>query len=88
MHSRGYKIRWIRTKSLIKQSFQDFFELRPQGIVKVTAQYKLPFKVTDKEYKLLIQKQPGTDGPLHTVKVGKKMEDFFLKTDKELKFRI
>ena len=33
-----------------------------------------------KEYKLLIQKQPGTDGPLYTINLGRHEE--FLKTDK------
>ena len=65
--------------------FAGFFKLRPEGVSKVTLKYKLPFKVS-KEYKLLIQKQPGTDGFLYTVNVGKQTEEFKLKTDKELKF--
>ena len=67
--------------------FAGFFKLRPEGVSKVTFEYKLPFKVS-KEYKMLIQKQPGTDGFLYTVTLGKFSEEFKLKTDKELKIEI
>jgi len=68
-----------------KTVFAGHFELRPEGVVKISVSYKLPFKVTG-DYKLLIQKQPGTDKPLHIVKVGKQQDEFFLLTDKELSF--
>ena len=74
-------------EDLGKTVFAGYFELRPQGVVKVTLKYKLPFKV-DKKLDMLIQKQPGTDAPLYTIKIGKKMEEFFLKTDKEFSFKI
>lgn len=64
--------------------FAGYFQLRPEGVSKVTFQYKLPFKVRG-TYDLLIQKQPGTDGFLYTVKLGNHSEEFYLKTDKELK---
>lgn len=64
--------------------FAGFFQLRPQGVSKVTFQYKLPFKIS-KTYDLLMQKQPGTDGFLYTVKLGRHSEEFYLKADKELK---
>lgn len=70
-----------------KTVFAGFFELRPQGVAKVTLKYRLPFKVTD-EYKLFVQKQPGTDIPLYTIKVGKQEEELFLKTDKEFKIAL
>ncbi len=70
-----------------KSVFAGFFKLRPEGISKLTLKYKLPFKV-DKEYRLFLQKQPGTDKPLYNVQIGKKKEEFFLKTDKEIKFDI
>ncbi|MGA2910789.1 MAG: DUF4012 domain-containing protein [Candidatus Microgenomates bacterium] len=70
-----------------KTVFAGFFQLRPQGVSKVTFEYKLPFKVS-KEYDLLMQKQPGTDGFLYTVNVGKNSQEFYLKTDKELKIAI
>ena len=70
-----------------KTVFAGFFELRPEGVSKVTFKYKLPFKV-DGEYNLFIQKQPGKDAPLYSLTLGKQEEEFFLRTDKELKFRI
>jgi len=70
-----------------KTVFAGFFKLRPEGLAKVTVKYKLPFTV-DKEYKMFIQKQPGTDAPLYSIKIGKQEEELFLRTDKELKFKI
>lgn len=74
-------------EELGKTVFAGFFELRPLGVVKVTVRYKLPFKV-DKEYKILIQKQPGKDAPLYIINMGKLEEELFLRTDKEFKFKI
>ncbi len=74
-------------EDLDKTVFAGLFQLRPEGVSKVTFKYKLPFKVS-KEYNLLIQKQPGTDGPLYTINLGKYEEEFLLKTDKEIKIRI
>jgi len=70
-----------------KTVYAGFFELRPLGVSKVNLSYKLPFKVDD-EYKILVQKQPGTDSPLHSISLGKKSVEMFLKTDKEFKFEI
>lgn len=74
-------------EDLGKTVFAGFFELRPEGVSKVTVKYKLPFKVA-KEYKLLIQKQPGLDSPLYTIEIGRRQEELFLKTDKEFKFSL
>ncbi|MCH7641611.1 DUF4012 domain-containing protein [Patescibacteria group bacterium] len=71
-----------------KTVFAGFFELRPEGIAKVKVRYKLPFKVGDDEYKLLVQKQPGTDAPLYSILIDKLEDEFFLRTDKEFKFKI
>ncbi|MFH1863375.1 MAG: hypothetical protein ABIJ85_00475, partial [bacterium] len=70
-----------------KTVFAGYFQLRPEGVSKVTLKYKLPFGKSD-NLKLLIQKQPGTDSPLYRMNIGKSEEEFFLKTDKELKIRI
>jgi hypothetical protein len=66
-----------------KTVFAGFFELNPEGAARVTLKYKLPFKVED-QYSLYIQKQPGTDAPLHTVILGDEMEEIYLKSDKEI----
>ncbi len=71
-------------EDLGKTVFAGFFQLRPEGVAKVILKYKLPMKF-HKEYSLLIQKQPGTDGFLYTVNLGKHSEEFLLKTDKEIK---
>ncbi len=71
-------------EDLNKTVFAGYFQLRPEGVSKVTFKYKLPMKFS-KEYKLLIQKQPGTDGPLYTINLGKHEDEFYLKTDKEIK---
>jgi hypothetical protein len=70
-----------------KTVFAGFFQLRPEGVSKVALKYKLPFKVTQ-DYKILIQKQPGTDKPLYVIRLGKQEEEFYLNADKELRLRI
>ena len=74
-------------EDLGKTVFAGLYRLRPEGVAKVTFKYKLPGKV-GKEYKLFIQKQPGLDGPLYTLKLGRHEEEFLLKVDKEIKIRI
>ena len=83
----GLEVKSEPYEDLGKTVFAGFFQLRPEGVSKVTFQYKLPFKVS-KEYKLLIQKQPGTNGFLYTVNLGKHVEEFYLKTDKKLSIGI
>ena len=85
--SEGLEAKQDPYEDLGKTVFAGFFQLRPEGVAKVTFQYKLPFKVS-KEYNLLIQKQSGTNGFLYTINLGKHTEEFYLKTDKELKIGI
>jgi hypothetical protein len=70
-------------EDLGKTVFAGYFQLRPEGVAKVTFQYKLPFKVK-KQYKLLIQKQPGTKDYLYVINVGRTQQEFYLKADKEV----
>lgn len=74
-------------EDLGKTVFAGYFQLRPEGVSKVTFKYKLPFKVSG-QYKLLIQKQPGTDGFLYTINLGKHTEEFKLNVDKEIKIEL
>ena len=74
-------------EELDKTVISGSFNLRPEGVAKLTVKYKLPFKVKD-DYKLLIQKQPGKDKPRYSIKVGRVMEEFSLATDREFKFGI
>ena len=74
-------------KTVFEAFFGDESPLRPLGKAQLTFKYKLPFKIEEGQpYKLLIQKQPGTYGYENTIKLGKKTEEFELKTDKEFKF--
>jgi hypothetical protein len=70
-----------------KTVFSGLYQLRPQGVSKITVKYKLPFKV-DGSYNMFIQKQPGTDAPKHSVQVGRQLEEFNLEVDKVLKFKL
>jgi len=70
-----------------KTVFAGYFELRPEGVAKVTFKYSLPFEV-QKDIKLLIQKQPGTKTPLYTIESGKTKDEFFLRTDEQLKIKL
>lgn len=83
----GLEKTYDTTTELNKTVFSGYFQLRPEGVSKVTFTYKLPFKNTG-DYKMLIQKQPGTDAPLYVVRSGKSEEEFLLKTDKEIRIRI
>ncbi len=70
-----------------KTVFAGYFQLRPEGVSKLTLRYKLPIKAKG-EIDLLIQKQPGLDAPLYTIISGKTEEEFFLKTDKEINVKL
>ncbi len=85
--SEGLEAKADPYEDLGKTVFSGYFALRPEGVSKITFQYKLPFKVS-KTYNLLIQKQPGTDGFLYTIKIGGRSEEFYLKTDKEMKISL
>ncbi len=71
-----------------KTVFAGKYSLRPEGVVKITVTYKLPFKASNDVYNLLVQKQSGTDAPLHIITLGKQSEELFLRTDKEFNFKL
>jgi hypothetical protein len=74
-------------KTVFEAFYGDKSPLRPEGKAQLTFKYKLPFKLAKaEEYKLLIQKQPGTYGYDYEVDFSGKVQSFDLKTDKELKF--
>ncbi len=82
--STGTEVAITATEDLDKTVFEGFLTVRPQGTAKIELEYTIPIKV-DKEYKLLIQKQPGTIG--HTYEIdafGKRQKAFTLDTDKQL----
>ncbi|MBI3341563.1 DUF4012 domain-containing protein [Candidatus Curtissbacteria bacterium] len=82
--SSGTEKKMEQTDELDKTVFDGFFTLRPQGALKIEIEYTVPVKV-DKEYKLLIQKQPGIEGHSYEIDAfGKHQKAFPLTTDKEL----
>ena len=72
------------SEDLGKTVFEGFLEVRPEGTAKIELEYTVPIKF-DKQYKLLIQKQPGVEGHTYEIEAfGKKQKAFPLTTDKEL----
>ncbi|MEK7472827.1 MAG: DUF4012 domain-containing protein [Patescibacteria group bacterium] len=84
----GLEKQYDTTTELNKTVFSGYFKLRPEGVSKVTFKYLLPFKRASGDYRMLIQKQPGTNAPLYTVRSSKTEEEFLLNSDKELRIKI
>lgn len=70
-------------EDLEKTVLSGFFELRPEGVVKINLEYEVP---KTKPYKLMIQKQPGKGAFHYTINYKGRTEEFQLATDKELHF--
>lgn len=81
--SNGLEAKQDPYEDLGKTVFAGYFQLRPQGVAKVTFEYKLPIKFRG-QYKLLIQKQPGTNPYHYTLTVNGNAQEFNLATDKEI----
>ncbi|HVT63392.1 MAG TPA: DUF4012 domain-containing protein, partial [Legionellaceae bacterium] len=93
--SQGSEVKMTTYDELGKTVFEGFLTIRPLGAATLTITYKLPFKSSDGNLPLLIQKQPGkpgvtnTDGNSYTIQVnGKQVEQFPLISDKELKLTV
>ncbi|MBI5620118.1 DUF4012 domain-containing protein [Candidatus Gottesmanbacteria bacterium] len=72
-------------ESLNKTVFEGFLIVNPLGTARLELTYTSPVKSTDGKYRLLIQKQPGTDGDEFTIKLGaKERKKFALAADTEL----
>lgn len=82
--SSGSEVAFTAAEDLGKTVFQGFFTVRPQGTAKIVLEYSVPIKVSN-QYKLLIQKQPGTDGIIYDINaLGHHENSFPLTNDKEL----
>lgn len=77
-------------EDLGKTVFEGFMTVKPQGATEVRIKYKLPNKMSKGSlYKLLIQKQPGTDDYEYTVTYrNRNIEKFPLLTDREISFKL
>ncbi len=71
-------------EELGKTVFEAFIEVRPQNSRKLEFEYELPGGFSGKEYKILIQKQPGTKDFPYEVKVNGKKKEFNLSSDLDL----
>lgn len=81
--SSGTEVRLTASEDLDKTVFEGFFTIRPEGTAKIELEYAVPVKVQD-QYKLLIQKQPGSPGHTYEIEAfGKKQKAFPLDRDKE-----
>lgn len=85
--STGLEVPLTQTEDLDKTVFEGFLTVRPQGTAKVEFEYTVPVKVTN-DYKLLVQKQPGTQGITYQINAfGKNVSSFPLNTDKLLEVK-
>lgn len=90
LESKGSEVEIVTSEDLGKTVFEGFLKVNPLGSSRLVVKYKLPFKMQKgSDLKMLIQKQPGTEGHEYTTTVdGKPGESFPLKTDKEIKIRL
>ncbi|MBI5449448.1 DUF4012 domain-containing protein [Candidatus Gottesmanbacteria bacterium] len=73
--------------SLSKTVFEGFLVVNPLGTARLELTYTSPVKQLDGKYRLLVQKQSGTDGDEYTLKLGgRERKKFTLETDTELTF--
>lgn len=72
-------------EGLGKTVFEGFLIVNPLGTAKLELTYTSPIKSSDGSYRLLIQKQPGTQGQELSLKLnGKERKKIPLLTDTEL----
>lgn len=84
--STGYEVDVTTSEDLGKTVFDSFFTLAPQSVKKIEIEYTTPAgTVTGSDYKLLIQKQPGTKEIKNTLTVGSaKPKVYLLNSDQEI----
>lgn len=72
-------------ESLNKTVFEGFLIVNPLGTARLELTYTSPVKSSDGKYRLLIQKQPGTDKDEFTIRLGgRERKKFPLQSDTEL----
>jgi len=71
-----------------KTVFEGYLEVTPLGKAQAIVKYNLPNTIKAEDYKLLIQKQPGTYQDKLKINIdGKSLYDGILAVDKEIKLR-
>lgn len=83
--SKGYELDMITSEDLGKTVFEGFFTLAPQSVKKLEIEYTTPPGTVSGDYKLLVQKQPGTKEIKTTITVGSaKPKVYNLNSDQEI----
>ena len=84
--AKGYELDMATTEDLGKTVFEGFYTLSPQSVKKLEIEYTVPAAtITGDQYKLLIQKQPGTKDIKTTMTVGTaKPKVYTLDSDQEI----
>lgn len=81
----GSQTKTLTYDELGKTVFEGFMTVNPKGSATVTIEYTLPASITEKDYSLMVQKQPGVEKQDLTVEVdGEQKFDGKFNTDKEI----
>jgi cytoskeletal protein RodZ len=82
----GYELDTATSEEFGKTVFEGFFTLSPQSVKKIEVEYTVPAgSIRGDEYKLLIQKQPGTKDIKHTITLdSNKPKTQVLDSDQEI----
>ncbi|MFA9288794.1 MAG: DUF4012 domain-containing protein [Weeksellaceae bacterium] len=81
----GSQTKTLTYDELGKTVFEGFMTVNPKGSAKVTIEYELPESISEKDYSILLQKQPGVEQQTLNVDVdGKELYDGPFNTDKTL----
>lgn len=82
---KGFEADMATSEDLGYTVLEGFFTLAPQSVKKLEVEYTTPAGTIDGDYKVFIQKQPGTDSVKHTITVdGKKPVVYPVNSDQEI----
>ncbi|MFH1244327.1 MAG: DUF4012 domain-containing protein [bacterium] len=83
--AKGFEVDMTTTEDLGKTVFEGFFTLAPQSVKKLEIEYEVPAGLVNGDYRLLIQKQPGTKEIKTTLTLnGGKPKVYNLNSDQEI----
>lgn len=83
--AKGFEVDMTTTEDLGKTVFEGFFTLAPQSVKKLEIEYEVPAGLVSGDYRLLIQKQPGTKEIKTTITVGDaKPKTYQINSDQEI----
>jgi len=83
--AKGFEVDMTTTEDLGKTVFEGFFTLAPQSVKKLEIEYEVPAGLVSGDYRLLIQKQPGTKEIKHALTLnGAKPKVYNINSDQEI----